>query len=144
LPANTSREKPLKKILFICVHNSGRSKMAEAFFNYYAHSKALAESAGTKPGSSVNPTVVTAMKELGFDLSKSLPRLLTFEMTLGVHKTITMGCMDAACPVVNGPKEDWALDDPKGKDLAQVRKIRDEIKRRVISLVESMAIRPGI
>jgi arsenate reductase (thioredoxin) len=118
--------------------------MAEAFFNHYAHGEAVAESAGTEPGSSVNPAVVTVMKELGFDLSKSLPRSLTFEMTRGVYKTITMGCMDNACPVVPGPKEDWALTDPKGKDLSTVRKIRDEVKGRVITLIESMGIKPGI
>jgi protein-tyrosine-phosphatase len=116
--------------------------LAEAFFNRYAHGEAIAESAGIEPGNSVNPTVVAAMKELSFDLSKSLPRPLTFEVTLGVYKIVTMGCIDAACPVVNGPKEDWALDDPKGKDLAQLRKIRDEIKRRVITLIESMGIKP--
>ena len=134
----------MKKVLFVCVHNSGLSKMAEAFFNRYAHREAMAESAGTEPGSSVNPAGVTVMKELGFDLSASLPRALTFEMTQGVYKTITMGCMDNACPVVVGPKQDWALTDPKGKDLVTVRQIRDEVKRRVIALIESMGIKPEI
>ncbi len=118
--------------------------MAEAFFNRYAHGEAVAESAGTEPGDSVNPVVVAAMKEVGFDLSASKPRLLTFEMTQDIEKAITMGCMDNACPVIHAPKEDWALPDPKGKDLATVRAIRDEIKRRVIILIESMGITPKL
>ena len=118
--------------------------MAEAFFNRYAHGEAMAESAGTEPGNAVNPTVVAAMKEQGFDFTDSLPRALTFEMTNSVHKTITMGCMDNACPVVNGLKEDWALTDPKGKDLVTVRQIRDEIRQRVITLLDSMGIKPEI
>ncbi|MEN8615278.1 arsenate reductase ArsC [Dehalogenimonas sp. THU2] len=130
----------LKKVLFVCIHNSGRSKMAEAFFNHYAHGEAVAESAGTEPGDSVNPVVVEAMKELGFDLSASLPRLLTFEMTQGIEKAITMGCMDNACPVIAAPKEDWALTDPKGKDLTTVRQIRDEIKQRVLDLIKALGI----
>ena len=118
--------------------------MAEAFFNRYAHGDAVAESAGTEPGGSVNPVVVEAMKELGFNLSGELPRKLTFEMTRGVYKTITMGCMDNACPVILGPKEDWAPADPKGKKLPAVREIRDEVKKRVIGLIESMGIKPEI
>jgi arsenate reductase (thioredoxin) len=116
--------------------------MAEAFFNGYARGEAVAISAGTEPGNSVNPVVVAAMKELGFDLSTNLPQALTYEMTRDVYKTITMGCMDGACPVVMGFKEDWSLTDPKGMDLATVRLIRDEIKRRVISLIESMGVKP--
>lgn len=134
----------MKKVLFVCVHNSGRSKMAEAFFNRYAHGEAIAQSAGTEPGSTVNPMVVAAMNELGFDLSKSLPKAFTFEMTQGVYKAITMGCMDKACPVVFGAKEDWALMDPKGKDLPTVRKIRDEIKTRVVALIDSMGVKTEI
>jgi protein-tyrosine-phosphatase len=134
----------MKRILFVCIHNSGRSKMAEALFNRYAHGEAVAESAGTEPGDSVNPVVLAAMKEVGYDLSSSKPRLLTFEMTQGIEKAITMGCMDNACPVIMAPKEDWALPDPKGKDIEAVRLIRDEIKRRVIALVESMGITPQI
>ena len=134
----------MKKVLFVCIHNSGRSKMAEAFFNRYAHGEAIAESAGTEPGHSVNPVVAAAMKEVGFDLTASKPRLLTFEMTQGIEKAITMGCMDNACPVILAPKEDWALPDPKGKDLQTVRAIRDEIRRRVIALIEGMGITPRV
>ncbi len=118
--------------------------MAEAFFNRYAHGEAAAESAGTEPGDSVNPVVVAAMREVGFDLSSSKPRLLTFEMTQGIEKVITMGCMDNACPVILAPKEDWALPDPKGKDLETVRTLRDEIRRRVIALIESLGITPRV
>lgn len=131
----------MRRVLFVCIHNSGRSKMAEAFFNRYAGGQAIAESAGTEPGQSVNPAVVEAMRELGFDLSQSLPRALTFEMAQGVEKVITMGCMDG-CPVVNAPHEDWALPDPMGKDFTEVRKIRDEIKKRVILLLEGMGTKP--
>jgi len=134
----------MRKVIFVCIHNSGRSKMAEAFFNYYAHGGAVAESAGTEPGEAVNPVVVAAMKELGFDLSASKPRLLNYKMTQGIEKAITMGCMEGACPLITGPKEDWALTDPKGKDLATVRKIRDEIKLRVIALIKDMGIIPRI
>ena len=132
----------MRRVLFVCIHNSGRSKMSEAFFNRYAHGGAIAESAGTEPGDAVNPVVVAAMKEVGFDLSSSKPRLLTFEMTQGVEKAITMGCMDNACPVILAPKEDWALPDPKGKDIETVRTIRDEIRQRVTALIESMGITP--
>lgn len=134
----------MRRLLFICVHNSGRSKMAEAFFNRYAGGQAIAESAGTEPGEAVNPVVVEAMKELDFDLSNNLPRALTFEMTQGVEKAVTMGCMHGACPVVNAPHEDWALPDPKGKDISEVRQIRDEIKKRVIALLEGMGITPRL
>jgi len=144
LPENTRRGTSPNKVLFVCVHDSGRSKMAEAFFNRYAHGDAIAESAGTEPGASMNPIVVAAMKELGFDLSTSLPQALTSEMTWGVYMTITMGCLDNTCPVFMGPKEDWALNDPKGKDLATVRLIRDEIKRLVIALIQHMGIKPEI
>jgi arsenate reductase len=130
----------MKKVLFVCVHNASRSKMAEAFFNRYARGKAVAVSAGTEPGNEVNPVVVAAMKEIGFDISTSLPQALTIVMTQGVYKTFAMGCVDNACPVVIGPKEDWALPDPNGKDLATVRQIRDEIKRRVLALIRNLGI----
>ena len=134
----------MKKVLFVCIHNSGRSKMAEAFFNACSGGRAVAESAGTAPSTTVNPTVVEAMAELGFDLSASLPRLLTFDMTQNADQVITMGCMkdEGVCPAVFVPTEDWALPDPKGQDLAMVRSIRDEIKRRVISLFKELSIEP--
>jgi len=114
--------------------------MAETFFNHYAKGKAVAESAGTNPSESVNPTVVQAMYELGFDLSKKKPRQLTYEMTTDADKVITMGCLkeEGICPAIFVPSEDWELPDPNGKDLAGVKVIRDEIKIRVQNLVKDI------
>ena len=132
----------MKKVLFICVHNSGRSQMAEAFFNQMVKGKAVAISAGTEPGSGVNPVVVQAMKEVGIDISQKMPKLLTQEMIDSSDLAITMGCMDdaKACPAVFVPSEDWGLTDPHGKPIEEVRPIRDEIKRRVQLLIERLAI----
>ena len=130
-----------KTIVFVCIHNSGRSQMAEAFFNQMAQGKALALSAGTQPGDSVNPTVVAAMQEIGIDISGNKPKMLTLEMIEKADKMITMGCGDDAgglCPAGFIETEDWALADPQGKSLEQVRKIRDEIKQRVRTLVKEM------
>lgn len=130
----------MKKVLFACIHNSGRSQMAEAFLNACGAGKATAESAGTAPGATVNPVVAEAMAELGYDLSREKPRLLTPEMIAAADRIITMGCMKdvGVCPVVFTPAEDWALPDPKGQDITAVRAIRDEIQRRVTELVESL------
>lgn len=130
------------KVLFVCIHNSGRSKMAEAFFNSFAGEEAVAESAGTSPGDSVNPVVAEAMKELGFSLENKKPRLLTAEMIKSADRVITMGCMkgEGVCPLVFTPAEDWALPDPKGKELDEVRLIREEIRIRIIKLLEEMDI----
>ena len=127
----------MKTVLFICVHNAGRSQMAEAFFNKMAQGKAKAISAGSHPGEKVNPTVVAVMKEEGIDISQNKPKLLTFEMMEGIDKAFTMGC-ENTCPVTTVETEDWALEDPEGKPIAQVRKIRDEIKERVAKLVKQM------
>jgi len=131
----------LKTVLFVCVHNAGRSQMAEAFFNKVAERKARAISAGTKPGEKVNPVVVQAMKEVGIDISGNKPKMLTFEMIEKADRMITMGCgEDAAglCPAGFIETEDWALDDPSGKPIEEVRKIRDEIKTRVAALLETL------
>ena len=131
----------MKTILFVCVHNSGRSQMAEAFFNKLAHGKAQALSAGTQPVSEVNPVVVEAMKEVGIDISDNKPKALTLEMVEKAEKMITMGCgaeAQGVCPASFIETEDWALEDPKGKSLEQVRKIRDEIKDRVKGLIEQI------
>ena len=116
--------------------------MAEALFNYYSGDTARSESAGTAPGSMVNPVVVKVMKELGFDLSAEKPRLLTYGMISDADKVITMGCMkgEGVCPIVFTPAEDWDLPDPKGQDIEIVRQIRDEIKMRVMKLVKSLDI----
>ena len=129
--------KQLKTILFVCVHNSGRSQMAEAFYNQLAKGKARALSAGTEPASEVNPVVVEAMREVGIDISGNKPKALTVDMVEKADKMITMGCgaeAGAVCPANFIETEDWALEDPKGKSLAQVKKIRDEIKERVSKL----------
>jgi arsenate reductase len=127
----------MKTVIFICVHNSGRSQMAEAYFNDIAQGKARAISAGSQPADQVNPVVAAAMLEEGIDIRGNKPRLLTSEMMEGVEKAVTMGCEDA-CPYTAALTEDWGLEDPKGKPLGKVREIRDEIKRRVEELVREM------
>ena len=131
----------MKTILFVCVHNSGRSQMAEAFFNKLSGGKAQALSAGTQPASEVNPVVVEAMREAGINISGNKPKMLTFDMVKKADKMITMGCgaeAEAVCPASFIETEDWALEDPKGKSLEQVRKIRDEIKAKVIDLLKEI------
>ena len=127
-----------KSVLFVCVHNSGRSQMAEAFFNKLAGGKAQALSAGTQPASAVNSVVVEAMREAGINISGNKPKMLTFDMVEKADKMITMGCgaeAEAICPASFIKTEDWALEDPKSESIEQVRKIRDEIKEMVISLL---------
>jgi len=129
------------KVLFVCVHNSGRSQMAEAFFNHMAKGKAQAYSAGTQPADKVNPVVVEAMREVGIDISGRKPRALIMDMVKKADRMITMGCgeeAEAVCPARFIETEDWALEDPEGKTLEQVRKIRDEIKSRVTGLVDEL------
>ena len=128
----------IKTVVFVCIHNSGRSQMAEAFFNQMAQGKALALSAGTRPGDKVNPTVVEAMREIGIDISGNKPKTMTLDMLSKADKMITMGCAADAlglCPASFIETEDWALEDPEGKSLEQVRKIRDEINEKVIELI---------
>ena len=127
----------MKTVLFICVHNSGRSQMAEAFLNQMAQGKAKAISAGSQPAEKVNPRVVEVMKEVGIDISNKKPKLLTLEMMEGIDLAITMGC-ENACPYTTAETRDWALDDPKEKPSEEVRKIRDEIKIRVSELVNEI------
>jgi arsenate reductase len=128
----------LKTVLFICVHNSGRSQMAEAFFNQMAHGKARAISAGSQPADKVNPMAAEAMLEEGIDIRWKTPKLLTPQMMQGIARAITMGC-ENNCPVTTVETEDWGLPDPKGKSLEQVRNIRDQIKVRVMKLIEQIA-----
>jgi arsenate reductase len=124
-------------VLFACVHNAGRSQMAAAWFNLLADpTKARAISAGTDPGPRVHPEVVAAMSEVGLDLSGAPTSKLTTELAERAQLLITMGCGDQ-CPVVPGlTRDDWPLEDPKGKPIARVREIRDEIRRRVETLLE--------
>jgi arsenate reductase len=127
----------MKTVLFACVHNAGRSQMAAALFNATADpEKARGLSAGTEPGPRVHPEVVVAMKELGIDLSSVQPRKLTAELASQTQLLITMGCGEA-CPHVPGlRRDDWPLEDPKGKPIEQVREIRDDVGQRVRLLVE--------
>jgi arsenate reductase len=130
------------RVIFACVHNAGRSQMAAAFFNRLAGpSRARAVSAGTAPGTQVHPEVVAAMAECGIDLSAATPQRLTPELAAGAEWLITMGCGDA-CPVVPGARrDDWPLDDPKGRPLEEVRRIRDDIQARVARFVDSHGLR---
>lgn len=127
-----------QRVLFACVHNAGRSQMAAALFNQAADpAKAEALSAGTRPGTAVHPEVREVMQEVGLDLSSAQPRLLTDELARGAHMLITMGCGEE-CPYVPGvERDDWALPDPKGRPLEEVRTIRHAIKARVAALIES-------
>ena len=127
----------MKLVLFACVHNAGRSQMAAALFNRLANpKKARAVSAGTNPGTQVHPEVVEAMKSLEVDLSLAKPQKLTQELAEQSQLLITMGCGDE-CPVVPGlRRDDWPLEDPKGKSVDRVRDIRNEIEGRVRHLIE--------
>jgi arsenate reductase len=127
----------MKTVIFACIHNAGRSQMAAAWFNSLANpSAAQALSAGTEPGPRVHPEVLEAMKEVGIDLSGQTPQLLTDELARGARMLVTMGCGEQ-CPAVPGvQRDDWPLEDPKGKPLARVREIRDEVKRRVQALID--------
>lgn len=127
----------MNTVLFACVHNAGRSQMAAAWFNLLAdQGKARAISAGTDPGPRVHPEVVAAMSEVGVDLSGASTSRLTTDLAQQAQMLVTMGCGDQ-CPVVPGLKrDDWPLEDPKGQPIARVREIRDEIRRRVETLLE--------
>jgi arsenate reductase len=126
----------VKTYVFACIHNAGRSQMAAAWLRQLANpGKARSISAGTEPGSRVHPEVLDAMKEVGVDLSSAQPQKLTDDLAGGANLLITMGCGEA-CPVVPGlRREDWPLEDPKGKPMERVREIRDDVRRRVEDLI---------
>jgi arsenate reductase (thioredoxin) len=126
----------MDRVIFACVHNAGRSQMAAAFFNELADPlRARAESAGTQPGERVHPEVIEVMREAGVDVSGRRPQRLTDELARDATLLITMGCGDE-CPYVPGlERDDWPLDDPKGRPIDEVRRIRDEIRGRVSSLI---------
>ena len=128
----------MDNIIFACVHNAGRSQMAAAFFNELADpGRARAMSAGTQPADAVHPAVVDVMKEAGIDISGQRPRRITPELAKEARLLVTMGCGDQ-CPVVPGlERTDWPLPDPKGRPLAEVEAIRDDIRSRVLRLVTS-------
>lgn len=125
----------MARVLFVCLHNAGRSQMSEALFERAATGRHEARSAGTTPGERVHPEVVEAMSELGIDLSGRVPRKLRAEDAEWADVVVTMGCGDE-CPYVPGTRYlDWDLEDPKGRPLDEVRATRDEIERRVVELL---------
>jgi arsenate reductase (thioredoxin) len=127
-------------VLFLCVHNAGRSQMALGWFNHLAGDGAVAWSGGSEPASEINPVAVQAMNEVGIDITGEFPKLWTDEIVRAADVVVTMGCGDA-CPYVPGKRyEDWELDDPAGRDLDAVRPIRDEIGARVRALLASLDV----
>ena len=135
--------KDVPEVLFVCVHNAGRSQMAAVLLDHYAEGRVHVRSAGSTPADEVNPDVVTAMDELGLDLSQEYPKPMTDEFVQAADVVITMGCGDA-CPIYPGKRyEDWELDDPAEADLDGVRRIRDDLARRVGALLDELAPRAG-
>ena len=130
---STNHKKP--SVLFVCVHNAGRSQMAAGFMRELAGDRVDVLSAGSAPKDSINPIAVEAMKEVGIDISTQQPKILTTEAVFESDAVITMGCGDA-CPIFPGKRyEDWVLEDPAGQNLEFVRKVRDDIKGRVEALL---------
>jgi arsenate reductase len=129
----------MANVLFVCLHNAGRSQMSKALFDRAAGDEHAAQSAGTEPGERVHPEVVEAMKEIGVDVSREVPKELTREQAEWADVVVTMGCGDA-CPYIPGKRYlDWELEDPKGKPLEEVRATRNEIQTRVDALVAELA-----
>ena len=130
--------KGLPEVLFVCVHNAGRSQMAAGLVQLRSEGRIHVRSAGSDPGESINPAVIEAMEEVGVDMSEAFPKPLTDEVVRAADVVITMGCGDA-CPIYPGKRyEDWTLDDPAGQDLETVRRIRDEIDARVRKLTSDL------
>ncbi|WP_181785261.1 arsenate reductase ArsC [Streptomyces phytophilus] len=130
-------------VLFVCVHNAGRSQMAAAWLTHLADDRVEVRSAGSVPADTVNPAVVEAMREVGIDIAHEQPKVLTTDAVRASDVVITMGCGDA-CPVFPGKTYlDWDLDDPAGQDVAAVRPIRDEIRTRIESLIADIAPAAG-
>ena len=127
-------------VLFLCVHNGGRSQMALGWLNHLAGGRAVAWSGGSEPGAAVNPAAIAAMAEVGIDIAQEFPKPWTDEIVRAADVVVTMGCGDA-CPVFPGTRyEDWTLADPFGKSVEAVRPIRDDIGRRVVALLESLGV----
>ena len=133
---NTTTSTP--SVLFVCVHNAGRSQMAAAFLSHLAEGRIEVRSAGSAPADSVNPAAVAAMSEVGIDMSAEVPKILTTEAVKESDVVITMGCGDT-CPVFPGKRyEDWKLEDPAGQGIEAVRPIRDEIRARIETLIAEL------
>jgi arsenate reductase len=136
-----SSERP--EVLFVCVHNAGRSQMAAGLLAKHGGDRVVVRSAGSDPAEEINPAAAEAMAEVGVDISAERPKLLADQAVRTADAVITMGCGDA-CPIYPGKRyEDWQLEDPAGKDLEAVREIRDEIERRVLALLDEIAPVPG-
>jgi arsenate reductase len=132
-------EHEIPEVLFVCVHNAGRSQMAAALLDHHAHGRVHVRSAGSEPADQINPAVIAALAELHIDVTQEFPKPLTDEAARAADVIVTMGCGDA-CPVYPGKRYlDWQLDDPAGQPLEVVRAIRDEIDRRVRALVAELA-----
>jgi arsenate reductase (thioredoxin) len=130
--------KQVPEVLFVCVHNAGRSQMAAALLDHHAGGRVRVRSAGSAPADQINPAVVTAMSEIGVDLSKEFPKPLTNDVVDSADVVVTMGC-EEACPVFPGKRYiDWELPDPAGKTVEEVRAIRDEIDRRIRHLLDQL------
>jgi arsenate reductase len=130
-------------VLFLCVHNAGRSQMALGWFNHLAGERAVAWSGGSEPGDEVNPAAIAAMAEVGIDITGEYPKPWTEEIVRAADVVITMGCGDA-CPLYPGKRyEDWELEDPAGQGVDAVRPIRDEIERRVRELLGTLGVDPA-
>lgn len=130
--------KEIPEVLFVCVHNAGRSQMAAGLLDQHAQGRVRVRSAGSTPAHEINPVAAAAMAEIGIDLSKGFPKPLTTDVVEAADVVVTMGCGDA-CPVFPGKRYlDWELDDPSGRSLEEVRVIRDEIDRRVRELLDSL------
>ncbi|MGI8564013.1 MAG: arsenate reductase ArsC [Candidatus Dormibacter sp.] len=134
--------KEVPEVLFVCVHNAGRSQMAAGLLDHHAQGRVHVRSAGSTPANEINPAAVEAMREVGIDLSQEFPKPLTDEFVTTADVVITMGCGDA-CPIYPGKRyEEWDLEDPAGKTLPEVRRIRDQIDRRVSELVTQLVEAP--
>jgi arsenate reductase len=133
-----SISKDVPEVLFVCVHNAGRSQMAAGLLNRHANGRVHVRSAGSTPANEINPAAIQAMTELGIGMWQEFPKPLTDEFVNAADVVITMGCGDA-CPIYPGKRyEDWEVEDPAGKSLAEVTRIRDDIETRVIRLLESL------
>ena len=129
----------MKTVLFVCVHNAGRSQMAAGFMQKLGEGKVEVLSAGSAPKDSINPVAVQAMAEVGIDISNNAPKILTDEAVIASDVVITMGCGDT-CKFYPGKRyEDWQLDDPAGQGIESVREIRDEIKKKVVNLLSDLS-----
>jgi protein-tyrosine-phosphatase len=137
--SEVAKSDQVPEVLFVCVHNAGRSQMAAGLLEKLAESRVRVRSAGYDPAESINPAAVEAMAEIGVDISREFPKLLERDQVQGADAVITMGCGDA-CPIFPGKRyEDWQLEDPSGKDLEAVREIRDDIEARVRALLSELA-----